>query len=276
MLMSTSNKHARARCGLADLVTHDSVFVAFCGVLFLGAASGTVTLSQSMDAGHGWMMWMRSTGQTWMAAGGMFLGMWMVMMAAMMLPSLTLVLLRYREASAAAGDTRITRSTALMGIGYFTVWAVLGIVAYPLGAATATVAGQLSLGPRAGSMAIGVLVLIGGVLQLTQWNAHHVACCRELAVQRTWRSNGVTPWKQGLTLGVHCACCSALPMAILLMPGVMSLSTMSIVTVAITVERVAPRSARVARALGVAANLRSHPLLSRTTTIHPRADSERS
>lgn len=251
--MNSWNKHALARGDLTVLVTRDPAFVALCGVVFLGAVSGTVTLSQSMGAGHGSMMWMPNPGHTWMAAEGMFLGMWVVMMAAMMLPSLTLVLLRYREASAAAGGARLGRSTALLGMGYFAVWAVLGSVAYPFGVAITTLAGQLPLGPRAGSMAVGVLVLIGGLLQLTEWNAHHVACCRELAVQRTWRSNGVTPWKQGLTLGVHCACCSALPMVILLVSGVMSLPAMSVVSLAITVERVAPRSARIARSLAAAA-----------------------
>ena len=247
------NIHAPARGDLTVLAARDSAFVMICGAVFLGAVWETVALSQSMGAGTTSMMWMSEPGRTWMAAGGTFLETWVAMMAAMMLPSLTPLLLRYREASAAAGDTRIDTSTALLGMGYFAVWTALGFVAYALGTAVAAVAGHLPVGPRAGSMAVGVLVVIGGLLQLTEWNAHHVACCRELAVERTWRSNGGTPWKQGLTLGLHCACCSALPMAILLVPGGMSLLTMSIVTAAITVERVAPRSSRLARALGALA-----------------------
>ncbi len=34
------------------------------------------------------MAWMRMPGQSWVGAGGTFLGMWVVMMVAMMLPSL--------------------------------------------------------------------------------------------------------------------------------------------------------------------------------------------
>ena len=49
----------------------------------------------------GWTMsmaWMRMPGQTWPAAAAAFLGMWVVMMVAMMLPSLVLMLRRYRQA----------------------------------------------------------------------------------------------------------------------------------------------------------------------------------
>ena len=49
----------------------------------------------------GWTMsmaWMRMPGQTWPGAAASFLGMWVVMMVAMMLPSLVPMLWRYRQA----------------------------------------------------------------------------------------------------------------------------------------------------------------------------------
>ena len=49
----------------------------------------------------GWTMsmtWMRMPGQTWPGAAASFLGMWIVMMVAMMLPSLVPMLWRYRKA----------------------------------------------------------------------------------------------------------------------------------------------------------------------------------
>ena len=49
----------------------------------------------------GWtmsMMWMRMPDQTWPGAAASFLGMWAVMMAAMMLPSLIPMVWHYRQA----------------------------------------------------------------------------------------------------------------------------------------------------------------------------------
>ena len=51
-----------------------------------------------------------------------FLGMWVVMMVAMTLPSLVPMLWRYREAVGGAGEMRLGRLTALVGVGYFFVW----------------------------------------------------------------------------------------------------------------------------------------------------------
>jgi predicted metal-binding membrane protein len=60
-------------------------------------------------------------------------------------------------------------------------------------------------------------------------------------------------WRHGLRLGLDCLlCCSPLT-AILLVSGVMELSAMAVVTVAISLERLAPKGARWARATGTVA-----------------------
>ena len=72
----------------------------------------------------GWTMsmaWMRMPGQTWPGAAASFLGMWIVMMVAMMLPSLVPMVWRYRAAVGRAGATRLAGPTALVGAGYFFV-----------------------------------------------------------------------------------------------------------------------------------------------------------
>ena len=69
------------------------------------------------------MAWMRMPGQTWTDVAASFLGMWIVMMVAMMLPSVVPLLGRSREAAARAGATRLDSLTALVGAGYFFVWA---------------------------------------------------------------------------------------------------------------------------------------------------------
>src|SRR5687767_7545374 len=84
----------------------------------------------------GWTMsmaWMRMPGQSWPDAAATFLGMWIIMMAAMMLPSLVPMLWRYREALGTTGAGRLGRLTTIAGTGYFAVWAVLGIAVFSLG-----------------------------------------------------------------------------------------------------------------------------------------------
>ena len=54
-----------------------------------------------------------------------FLGMWTLMMAAMMLPSLLPMLWRYRQALNERGSIHSGGLTALVGAGYFSVWTAL-------------------------------------------------------------------------------------------------------------------------------------------------------
>jgi predicted metal-binding membrane protein len=93
--------------------------------------------------------------------------MWVVMMVAMMLPSLVPMLLRYRHAVGGVAGTRLGRLTALVGVAYTFVWTVFGMAAFPLGVALAAVEMQQPALARAVPMAVGVVVLIAGALQLT-------------------------------------------------------------------------------------------------------------
>ena len=239
---------------------------AFFGVsalLFAASAAVTIEWCTSMSAmgempmPGGWTMsmaWMRMPGQTWLGAAASFLGMWVVMMVAMMLPSLVPMLWRYRQAVGRAGETRLGRLTALVGGGYFFVWTVLGMAAFPLGVALAAVEMQVPALSHAVPIAIGVIVLIAGALQFTAWKAHHLACCREApGCGRTLRSDAGTAFRLGLRLGLHCSYCCAGLTSILVGLGVMDLRAMAVVTAAITVERLAPAGERVARAIGVVA-----------------------
>ena len=104
---------------------------------------------------------------------------------------------------------------------------------------------------RAVPIAVGVVVLIAGSLQLTAWKARHLACCREApGGGRTLPADAGTAWRHGLRLGLHCSHCCVGLMAILLVIGVMDLRAMAVVAAAITVERLAPAGERVARAIG--------------------------
>jgi predicted metal-binding membrane protein len=200
------------------------------------------------------MAWMRMPGQTWPGAAASFLGMWVVMMVAMMLPSLVPMLWRYRQAVSRTGETRLGRLTALVGMGYFFVWTVFGMAAFLLGVALTTVEMQLPALARAVPIAVGVVVLIAGAHQFTAWKAHHLDCCRKAPGRDlTLPADAGTAWRQGLRYGLHCSFCCAGLIAILLVIGVMDLRAMAVVTAAITVERLAPAGERVARAIGIVA-----------------------
>src|SRR6202011_4977894 len=236
------------------------VFFGTSALLFAASAALTAAWCRSMSAmgemtmPGGWtmsMMWMRMPGQTWPDAAALFLGMWIVMMVAMMLPSLAQMLWRYCQAVSRTGEPRLGRLTALVGVGYFFVWTVFGMAAFPLGVALAVIEMQQPALARAVPIAVGGVVLIAGALQFTAWKARHLACCREAPERgRTLPSDAGTAWRDGLRLGLHCSYCCAGLTAILLVIGVMDFRAMAVVAAAISVERLAPAGARVAPAIG--------------------------
>src|SRR6186713_1807795 len=123
-----------------------TAFAAVLSLLVAVSATMTIVWSTSMSAmggmpmPGGWtmsMMWMRMPEQTWAGVAVSFLGMWVVMMVAMMLPSLAPPLSRYRQALASSPDSRPGRCTLLAGAGYFGVWAAFGIAIFPIGTALA-------------------------------------------------------------------------------------------------------------------------------------------
>jgi predicted metal-binding membrane protein len=215
-----------------------------------------MSLMAEMPMPGGWTMsmtWMRMPGQTWPGAAASFLGMWIAMMTAMMLPSLVPMLGRYRRAVGGAAETRLGRLTALAGLGYFVVWTMLGLAVFPLGVALAAIAMTEPLLARAVPIAAGMVVLIAGALQFTAWKTRHLACCRAApGCARQLPAEAGAAWRHGLRLGLHCSTCCAGPIAVLLVVGVMDLRAMAVVTAAITVERLAPAGERVARAVGIA------------------------
>ena len=238
-------------------------FFGISALLFAASATATVIWCGSMSGmgempmPGGWTMshaWMPMCGQTWPGAAASFLGMWIVMMAAMMLPSLVPMLWRYRQAVGGTGETHLDRLTVLVGAGYFLVWTLLGMAVFLLGALLAALEMQRPALAHAVPVAAGVAVLIAGTLQFTAWKARHLACCREVpGGGRMLPACAGTAWLHGLRLGLHCTCSCAGLMAILLVTGIMDLRAMAVVTAAMTAERLAPAGERVARAIGAVA-----------------------
>lgn len=218
-------------------------------LLFAVAMAATIAGSISMqDMGEvpmpgGWMLstaWMPMCGQSWAGAAASFVGMWTVMMVAMMLPALLPALRQYRPEMA-----------ALAGAGYFFVWTLLGLVVFALGAVITQVLLQMNTVARAVPTLSGLLVLLAGAFQFTARKARHLACCRQPPVYLL--NSASNAWRHGLRLGQHCISSCAGMTTLLLVWGVMDLRVMALVTAAITAERLAPDAQAVARLAGTAA-----------------------
>jgi predicted metal-binding membrane protein len=239
------------------------VFLVSSALLFAGSVALTIRWCGGMQSMRGmpmpggWTMsmaWMRAPGERWLASGLSFLGMWVTMMVAMMLPALLPMLWRYRQAMIWGGEPHPEGFTVLAALGYVSFWAICGAIVFPLGAALAAVEMRSQDISRIVPFAAGMAVLIAGGFQLTQWKARQLACCRgEPEHGDTGPVRCVAAFRDGLGLGLQCAGCCANLMAILLVFGVMDLRAMAAITLAVTAERLAPAGESIARVIGALA-----------------------
>jgi predicted metal-binding membrane protein len=236
-------------------------FLGVSALLFAASTAATIAWCLSMSGmgeipmPGGWtlsMAWVPMCGRTWSGAAASFVGMWAVMMVAMMLPSLVPMLWRHGQAAGTRGEARPGRLAVLAGAGYFFVWTVLGAMVFALGAALAQAAMRMPALARAVPVALALVVLLAGAFQFTAWKAHHLACCRQPPGGGLTGSpaDAGTAWRYGVRLGLQCSRSCAGLTAILLVIGVMDLRAMALVAAAISAERLAPAGERVAWAVG--------------------------
>lgn len=127
--------------------------------------------------------------------------MWDVMMLTMMLPCLVPRLLRYRKAVQKTSAGRLGWLTALVGLGYFLVWTIIGLAVFPLGVGLNAILMQHKELSSIVPIATGIVVLAVGLLQLTDWKLHQLACCQELPFGgQTAPDDAWTAWKHGCIL----------------------------------------------------------------------------
>ena len=236
----------------------ERAFLGTSFLLFVASAAGTIYWCRSMRGGMampgGWTMsmaWMKMPGQSWLGTIASFMGMWTVMMVAMMLPSLAPLLSSYRRGIRGRDDTCLGKLTLLAGAGYFFVWTVFGAVAYALGISLAAIEMRWPALARSVPIATGVVLLLAGCAQLTTWKARQLAFCRDTPA--CGQSLAADPWsacRHGVRLGVHCGLCCLSFTMILLVTGVMNLGAMAILAVAINMERLVPRPESASRAAG--------------------------
>ena len=244
---------------MASERSSQQAFFGVSALLFAASAAVTIAWCASMSAmgempmPGGWTMsmaWMRMPGQTWPGAAASFLGMWVVMMAAMMLPSLVPMLWRYRRAVGGRAGRVSGRLTALVGVGYFFVWTAFGVAAFPLGVALAAVEMAHPALARAVPFSGGVVVLIAGPSSSPRGRRVSLPAAGRPPGAARYRATPARPGDTACASALHCSCCCGGLMAILLVIGVMDLRAMAVIAAAITVERLAPAGERVARAIG--------------------------
>jgi predicted metal-binding membrane protein len=174
----------------------------------------------------------------WTALGavGWFLGVWVVMMAAMMFPSVSPTVALY---------ARMSRSRVLpvaFTTGYVATWAAAGVVAFLI-ALTTTQAAQGALRwDDAGRRIAGVTLLVAAGYELTPLKDVCLGKCRSPlgTLLGSWRAGWAGAFRMGLGNGAWCfGCCWAL-MASLFALGVMSVTWMAVVAGLIAIEKTIP------------------------------------
>lgn len=212
---------------------------------------GSMAAMPGMDMAGGWTMsmaWMRMPGQGWFDFAGTFLGMWAVMMLAMMMPVALPMLARYRRAMSAHD---VDLLTAWVAGGYFAVWMASAVMLFPLGVLFAEWTMQSPAVSRAVPVLAALAILAAGASQFTAWKLRLLDCCRHsVDCSRDTEPNYRAAWRHGLKIGLRCAWCCAALTAVLLVIGVMDLRAMAMVTMAISAERLMPPSMRAAHAIG--------------------------
>ena len=229
-------------------MTSRRVTLGVSAIVFVASAAMTIATCASMSTmgemqmPGGWTMshmWMVMPGQSWLGAMASFVEMWAVMMVAMMLPSLTPSLLRYR-ATLGLRVSGLQAGWLVVGVGvsYFAVWTALGIVVFPLGVAAAGAAMRDATFANAVPIVAGSAIVTASLLQLSAWKAQYLAHCRDISSVGLQMRIGVrTACRHGLCLGLHCIRSCAGITVIALCLGLMDLRVMAAVTVAVTAER---------------------------------------
>ena len=217
--------------GLAPAFAAVRVRLGLVAVLFALAGGGwwwTAQEMRGMDQGP------------WTGLGplGWFLGVWVVMMAAMMFPSVAPTIALYSRIS----RQRSPLSLPLFTAGYLVTWTAVGLVAYALAAMLGQIPGDVLAWDGAGRWAAGAMLVIAAGYELSPFKDVCLGKCRSPLgfLLGSWRDGRWGALRMGAKNGAWCVgCCWAL-MASLFALGVMSVTWMALVAGLIAVEKVLP------------------------------------
>jgi predicted metal-binding membrane protein len=207
------------------------------GVLFaLAVIAWAVTDArmEGMDAGPG-----TDPGRL-----GFFVGVWVVMMAAMMFPSVSPTVLVHARLQRRRRELGRGRAglTACFVAGYLLAWTAAGLVAYGLFELGQQVLAHQLAWDRAGRWVAGGVLLASAAWQLTPYKDACLTRCRSPLglLLGGWRDGRGGALRMGASAGAWCVgCCWGL-MASLFALGVMSLGWMAFVAALIALEKTLP------------------------------------
>jgi predicted metal-binding membrane protein len=205
---------------------------ALCAIA-AGAWWSTVDRMRGMDGGPG----------TNLGTLGWFVGVWVVMMAAMMFPSV---------APTAALYSRMTRDRSplaplVFAGGYLVTWAAAGVVAFAVSDVGGRTIGSVLAWDRGGRWFCGGVLAIAAAYEVTPLKDACLGKCRSPLgfLLGSWRDGIRGALEMGVKHGAWCVgCCWAL-MAALFALGVMSIAWMAFIAALIALEKLLP-SKRVA------------------------------
>ena len=230
-MVASTHEHGRATTGLGPAFAAARTRLALIGLLFVLAAVAwwsTVDRMRGMDNGPG----------TDLGTLSWFVGVWVVMMAAMMLPSVSPTVALY---------SRLTKQKRpllplVFASGYLLTWAAAGLLAYGLTDAGSRLLGsELSWG-EGGRWLAGGTLLVAALYEVTPLKDVCLARCRSPLgfLLGSWREGPRGALEMGARHGAWCVgCCWAL-MASLFALGVMSLAWMAFVAALIAAEKTLP------------------------------------
>jgi predicted metal-binding membrane protein len=217
---------------------------AWLALTALAALAWAVTISQARGIGAG-------PGTMGMALP-LFLAMWVVMMAAMMFPSVAPVAILWAKVirGKAEGAQRVARLTQFVG-GYMIAWAAYGLIAF---AALIGTQKLVDVSPR-GAKWLGVgIFAVGGLYQLTPLKDACLRHCRSPMMAMFHYANFKGAWRDlrvGVHHGLYCVgCCWGL-MLVLVAVGVMNVAAMAGLAAVIFLEKLWRRGPLLSRAVGV-------------------------
>jgi predicted metal-binding membrane protein len=175
----------------------------------------------------------------WTALGtlGWFLGVWVVMMAAMMFPSVAPTIALYARMS---GKSRL--APMAFTTGYLVTWTGAGVVAFLIGVTVSRAAGDSLAWESAGRPIAGATLVLAAVYELTPLKNACLGKCRSPLgfLLGSWRDGWSGALGMGAKNGAWCVgCCWAL-MASLFALGVMSVTWMAVVAGLIAMEKTLP------------------------------------
>jgi predicted metal-binding membrane protein len=187
---------------------------------------------------------------------GFWVTAWVVMMAAMMFPSISPMVVMYariQEGKREKGQSPAFGATPLFVAGYLLVWSAAGLFAFAVLSLGHEVSPGFLAWDEAGPYVAGGVLLAAAVYQLTPLKDTCLSKCRDPFgfLFTAWRPGRLGALRMGFQHGGWCVgCCWAL-MAALIALGVMSVGWMVFVAALIAVEKLLPWKAIANRGIAV-------------------------